>query len=61
MAKTYKKANESFRILSNGVRDISENVRAKSCVSVLRGRKKIAHKPWYQLTKVLVSILFLFH
>lgn len=54
MAKKYQKENESFRISSNGVRNVSENVSTKSWVPVLKGRKKTAHRPWYQLTRVLV-------
>ena len=45
MAKKYQKENESFRISSNGVRNVSENVSTKSWVPVLKGRKKTAYRP----------------
>ena len=54
MAKKYQKENASFRISSNGVRNVSENVSTESWVPVLKGRKITPHRPWYQLTRVLV-------
>lgn len=40
MAKKYQKENESVRISSNGVRNVSENVSTESCVPVLKERKE---------------------
>ena len=40
MAKKCQKENESVRISSNGVRNVSENVSTESCVPVLKGRKE---------------------
>lgn len=45
MAKKYLKKINHFRVLSNGVRNISEKVGAKSWASGLRERKGTAHRP----------------